>query len=105
MARFFLEVPHEPEKIACARAVQVFLNTGSHFLTHADWGCLDGQHYAWMVIDADSKEAARNILPPAFRSQARIVKLNYFVMEEIDEILSHHGSQRNQPEGQPQPRQ
>jgi hypothetical protein len=104
MARFIVEVPHEPEKIACARAVQVFLNTGSHFLTHADWGCLDGQHCAWMVIDADSKEAARNILPPAFRSKARIVKLNYFVMEEIDEILRHHRSQRNQPEGQPQPR-
>jgi hypothetical protein len=105
VTKFLIEVPHEPEKIACARAVQVFLNTGSHFLTHADWGCLDGQHYAWMVIDADSKEAARNILPPAFRSQARIVKLNYFVMEEIDEILSHHVSRLKQPEGQPQPRQ
>ena len=38
MARFLIEVPHEPELIACARAVEILLKTGSHFLTHADWG-------------------------------------------------------------------
>lgn len=38
MARFLIEVPHEPEAVACARAVEIFLRTGSHFLTHADWG-------------------------------------------------------------------
>jgi hypothetical protein len=38
MARFLIEVPHKAEPVACTRAVQIFLNTGSHFLTHADWG-------------------------------------------------------------------
>ena len=38
MTRFLIEVPHEAERVACARVVEVFLKTGSHFLTHADWG-------------------------------------------------------------------
>jgi len=90
MARFLIEVPHEPEKMACARAVQVFLHTGSHFLTHADWGCLDGEHKAWIIAQVDDKDEARSIVPPPFRHQAKVRKLNCFSVEEIDEILYHH---------------
>ena len=90
MARFLIEVPHEAEVVACAKVVQVFLTSGSHFLTHADWGCKDGDHRAWIIVDLETREEARALLPPAFRAQARIVKLNRFSMEEIDDILSHH---------------
>ena len=90
MAKFLIEVPHEPEEMACARAVEIFLKTGSHFLTHADWGCFDGEHKAWIIIEVDSKEEARYILPPAYRSQAKIIGLNKFTMEEIDQILRRH---------------
>jgi hypothetical protein len=90
MARFLIEVPHEPEPVACALVVKVFINTGSHFLSNADWGCLDGVHKAWIIVEAENKEEAQYILPPAFRLQATIVGLNKFTMEEIDLILSHH---------------
>jgi hypothetical protein len=90
MARFLIEVPHEAEKVECARAVQILFRTGSHFLTHAEWGCLDGEHKAWIIVELQSKEEARSILPPAYRSQAKIVELNKFTMEEIEEILRHH---------------
>ena len=90
MARFLIEVPHESEVVACARVVEVFLRTGSHFLTNADWGCKDGDHKAWIIADVDSKDQARSIVPPAFRSHARIVQLNKFTMEEIDEVLRYH---------------
>ena len=90
MARFLIEVPHEAELVACARAVQILLKTGSHFLTHADWGCLDGVHKAWIIVEVASKEEARLVLPPLMRPLATIVKLNYFTLEEIDTILRHH---------------
>ena len=90
MARYLIEVPHEAEVEACARVVQVFLKSGSHFLTHADWGCRDGDHKAWIIADVENKEEACRIVPPAFRSQARITTLNYFTMEEIDDILLSH---------------
>jgi hypothetical protein len=38
----------------------------------------------------ENKEEARRILPPAFRSQAKIVSLCKFSMEEIDDIISKH---------------
>ena len=90
MARYLLEVPHEPEVSACARAVKVFLDTGSHFLSNAEWGCRDGEHKAWLILDLDSREQARSILPPGFRSQAKIVELNRFQLSEIDELLLQH---------------
>jgi len=90
MGKFLIEVPHEEEVIACARVVEIFLKSGSHFVTHADWGCRDGEHKAWILIEVDNKEEARRVLPPAFRSQAKIVSLNRFSMEEIDDIVSKH---------------
>jgi hypothetical protein len=90
MARFLIEAPHEAEPTACARAVKVFLETGSHFLTNADWGCLDGEHKAWIILEAESKDEARFVLPPAYRPEAKIVRLNKFTMDEIDEMLRHH---------------
>ena len=90
MARYLIEVPHEPEAQVCSRAVQVFLATGSHLLTHADWGCLDGVHNAWLIVEADSRLEARNVVPPTFRDSARITGLNKFTMEQIARIMSHH---------------
>jgi len=90
MPRFFIEVPHDAEVVACARVVESFLNYGSHFTTQADWGCQDGEHKAWIVIEAENKEEARGILPPAFQSQAKIVQLNKFSMKDIAEILEAH---------------
>ena len=91
MSKFLIEVPHEEELVACAQVVESFLNYGSHFATKADWGCTDGVHKAWITIETDTKEDARNILPPAYRAQATIIKLNKFTMEEIDGILQQHG--------------
>jgi len=88
MARFHIEVPHEG--VACAHAAQIFLNAGSHFLTHADWGCNDGEHKAWIIAEVDSKDEARSILPPVCRPQAKITRLNYYSLDEINVILSHH---------------
>jgi hypothetical protein len=76
--------------LACARIVQVFLGFGSHFLSHADWGCMDGYHSAWMIVDVDSKDDARNIVPPSLRHNAKIVALNEFTMPQIQEILARH---------------
>jgi hypothetical protein len=88
--RFLVEVPHEGTTVACARAVQVFLRTGSHFLSRADWGCKDGEHKAWMLVEADNKEEARSIVPPPFRTQTKVVQLNAFTMKDVEDILQHH---------------
>lgn len=90
MTKYLIEVPHEPDEGACIRAVQSFLMTGSHFLTNADWGSKDGEHKAWILLDVDSRDDARSVLPPNFRPDAKIVKLNRFTMQDVDEIVSQH---------------
>lgn len=78
MKRYFIEVPHGATRRDCLQAIQVFRQTGSHFLTRADWGCLDGEHKAWIIAEVDSKEDARNIVPPFYRTTAKIVELASF---------------------------
>jgi hypothetical protein len=91
MARFLIEVPHDSGIAGCAAAVETFLKTGSHFLTHADWGCKDGDHRAWIILDVDSRDDARAVIPPLFRGDARVVQLNTWTMREVDEIRKAHG--------------
>jgi hypothetical protein len=90
MPRYLIEVPHEAEELACARVIRTFLETGSHYLTHADWGCEDGDHKAWLIVEAADREEARWIVPPPFRSSARVVMLSRFSMDEIDEMIARH---------------
>lgn len=90
MAKFLIEVPHEAEKVACLRAIQILLQTGSHYLTNAEFGCPDGVHKAWVIVDVNSKEEARGILPPIYRSQAVIVRLSRFKLEEVEKMLRRH---------------
>jgi len=90
MTRYLIEVAHEPDTLACLRAIEVFLSTGSHYLTHADWGCRDGEHKAWITVETDSRDDARRIVPPAFRAQARIVQLDKFTLQEVDSMFAEH---------------
>jgi hypothetical protein len=95
MPKFLIECSHEPDTLACARVVQVFLSTGSHFLTNAEWGCQDGVHTAWIIVEVENKNEARGILPPAFRAHARIVKLTRFKLANIEETIRRHTEAAN----------
>lgn len=94
MARFLIEVPHASEELACTRAIHALLATGSHYITHADWGCLDGEHKAWLTVDVDSKEDARHIVPPAFRTEAKILQLCKFSLREAEDMLQKHSGRQ-----------
>jgi len=82
MPRFLIEVPHDSDEQACTHFINIFLATGSHYLTHADWGCMDGHHTAWITVECDNKDQARMILPAAYRPQAKIVALNKFRVDK-----------------------
>ena len=92
MPKFLIEVPHEGTKVACLRIVDLFLRTGSHFLTHADWGCKDGEHKAWITIEADSKEEALGIITPPHRAEVRVIQLNSFTLSEIEDLMRSEAS-------------
>ena len=96
MKKYLIEVPHGSDKKACDNAIKVFLETGSHFLTHADWGCKDGEHKAWLMVDVENKDEARFILPPLFRSVAKITELTTFAAKDfVDPVKYHQGQNFN----------
>jgi len=84
MTKYLIEVHHEQDNLACEHAVSVFLSSGSHFLTNADWGCLDGEHKAWFIIEVDNKEQALQIVPPAFRKDTRVIRLTRFTTKDFE---------------------
>jgi len=92
MEKYLIEVPHGGDKASCSQAVQVFLNSGSHFVTHAEWGCMDGDHKAWLIVETDSKDDAMRILPSAYRRDAKIIKLVRFTRKdlELQGMMEHH---------------
>ncbi|HLF56282.1 MAG TPA: hypothetical protein VI942_05485 [Thermoanaerobaculia bacterium] len=90
MDRYLVEIDHPAEKGACLKAVRQILEMGSHFVTHAEWGCLDDVHTGWIIVEAESHDEARLVLPPVDRSAARVVKLARFDLRQLDEIEAHH---------------
>ena len=92
MAKFLIEVEHDAETVACARVVKILLESGSHFLSNAEWGCMDNDHRAWMIVEVDDKHEALAIVPPGMRSRTRVTGLNRFKLDKIVAILKQHGA-------------
>ncbi len=87
MARYMIEALHDPTQAACLRLLDAFAKAGAHYLTHTDWGCRAGVHKAWIVVEAESDDDARLMVPPVIRESAILVKLNKFTPDEIRELF------------------
>lgn len=90
MPKYLIEIPHRSEKLECLRAQEILLSSGSHFLTNAEFGCLDGEHKAWFFMEVENKEEALRIVPPAYRKDTKIWQVSKFKLSEIEELLKHH---------------
>ena len=74
MERFIIESPHAAEK--CEQAIQDVYAAG--YLHYFEWGCKDNDHTGWAVVEAETIEDARQMVPWYFREQARVVHLVKF---------------------------
>ena len=79
MDRYLVTIPHTMED--CLRVLQQIEAIGT--ITHFDWGCKDGDHTGWAVIEADNKAEAMMVVPTIQRSKAQVIKLTRFNPEEI----------------------
>ena len=84
MDRFLVEIPHDPDKASCNAAIKIFAESGSHYLTHADFGCGDGVHDAWLVVEAESHDEARLVAPPQFREKTRVTRVKQYAWTDGD---------------------
>lgn len=87
MPTYLIEVRHEDDHQGCVRALHALEQSGSHFITHADFGCSDGTHCGWLKVEVENRHMAEQIVPPAFRSVVRIVELQKFTREDIHQMM------------------
>jgi len=79
MKRFLVISHHTGED--CIKALKEALAIG--YLTHFDWGCKDGAHTGWAILEAENREQAMLSVPTFLRGHAQIVRLTKFDPEKI----------------------
>ena len=83
MPIFLIEIPHSENTFECKQVIKLFIESGSHLLANAYWGCKSGVHKSWFISDFDSKEDALHVVPPFLRHSANIIELTTFTKGDI----------------------
>jgi hypothetical protein len=78
MPNYLIEIPHSENPFECRQIIRLFVESGSHLLANAHWGCKSGVHKSWFISDFNSKEEALQIVPPFLRHVANIIELTKF---------------------------
>ena len=55
MPKFLIEFRHADDYEGGVRALDVLSTLGSHLVSHADFGCEDGVHCGWMVVEVGDR--------------------------------------------------
>ena len=82
MDRYIVESPHAAGD--CKKALKDVLAAG--YLSHFDWGCADGDHRGWVIIEAASPKEALMVVPSSYRPNAKVVRLTKFSREQIQKM-------------------
>jgi hypothetical protein len=83
MANYLIEIPHSGNTYECKQVIKLFVESGSHLLTNAHWGCKDGVHKAWFIADFENKEQALQVVPTYLRRNATVIELVKFDKGDI----------------------
>ena len=85
MATYLIEIPHSASTSECKQVIKLFVESGSHLLANAFWGCKSGVHKSWFISDFNSKEEALQIVPPFLRHNASIIELIKFTKADMEQ--------------------
>jgi hypothetical protein len=85
MARYLVETNHTARE--CTWALKQALRGDTAFLDRFEWGCRDGDHRGWAIVDAEDRFAAQAMVPRLLRPYTRIVELTPFSPKEA---LAYH---------------
>ncbi len=80
MDRYLIETPHTAED--CKLLIDQIYAMG--YLYHFDWGCSDGVHSGWAIIEAEDEAQARLAVPSIVRNKARVVRLTKYTGDPKD---------------------
>ncbi|HEX9655602.1 MAG TPA: hypothetical protein VGB89_01655 [Bacteroidota bacterium] len=84
MDRYLVVSPHTDED--CKNALKQVLAAG--YLTHFEWGCMDGDHTGWVILEAENAKEALMVVPTGQRASAKAIKLAKFSQADVEKM--HH---------------
>ena len=87
MATFLIESQHSAR--VCPWVLRPILRQGADAVEEYQWGCRDGVHVGWRILEADSKFDVLATIPKVLRPQTRIVQLNRFTPGDL--LVFHEG--------------
>jgi hypothetical protein len=90
MPTYLIEIPHSGNVIECRQIIKLFVESGSHLLSNAQWGCKDGVHKSWFIYDFDNKEQALQIVPPLLRHNTTIIEITKFTKSDMEKFAEQH---------------
>ena len=88
MPRYLIEMTHAEDHYSCVMALHAVQKDGSHLLTRTDWGCEDGDHRGWFIAELDSREEAKQLVPPALRGETTVIEVKTFSVEKIAALVA-----------------
>jgi hypothetical protein len=78
MGKYLIEIKNGGDKTSCLRAIEAFLDSRSHLVESVDWGCIEEERKAWLIIKTSRRDDAMRIIPAAYRQTAKIARLQKF---------------------------
>jgi hypothetical protein len=78
MPTYLIEIPHSENVVECKQVIKLFIESGSHLLANAHWGCKSGVHKSWFISDFTGRDEVVQIIPPFLRHAASIIELTKF---------------------------
>jgi hypothetical protein len=85
MKQFIVESPHDIDE--CRAAIEMVQAAG--YLRNFKWGCPDGKHCGWAIIDAESTGEALLSVPSLIRRKARVTPIVNFSSKEVERMFEH----------------
>jgi hypothetical protein len=81
MAFYMITSAHEPEQ--CLDALDEMLAKGGGSLDKFVFGCKEGDHTGYAIVEAENRSAALNVLPDMMQETACVAKVDRFTPAEI----------------------
>jgi len=78
---YMVSSQHTPEE--CLSALDEFAASGKNALDNWYWGCMDGDHTGYEIVQASSKDEVLKTVPENLRAKAKAVKLNKLTAEQV----------------------
>ncbi len=88
MSEYLVISPHTVEE--CMTAMDEVAGLGKDVLAKYDWGCMSGDHTAYIKVQAKNETEALKVVPKSIRNKARAIKVVKFTPEQIEMAHKNH---------------